>query len=274
MALRAVPEHPKFARLKRTLGIPKWGALGVLETLWHFTGKFTPHGNLGKYSDAEIEAWLEWDGESGALISTLVTCGWVDADAEHRLVVHDWHQHADDATKLAVKRSNRNFVTAKSRHCGDADEGMDAKRRLPEPESDPEPEPDAEPEPEPNGLALTALELPIPGCFLTIPLNDRSEFAITEEKVREWEELYAAINVRAEIRAYKGWALNNPMKRKTRRGILASINGWLARKQDNGRTNQNGGTTSANRSQNRTNGNFEALKRSLEENPRGAGVLG
>jgi hypothetical protein len=268
MALRAVPEHPKFARLKRTLGITKWGALGLLEGLWHFTGKFTPHGDLGKYADAEIEAWLEWDGDPGALVSALITCGWVDENVDHRLIVHDWHQHADDATKLAVKRSKRNFVAMVLRQCGDSGEEEHASTPLPEPESEPEPEA------EPDNLALTVVAFPAAECFLTIPLNDKSEFVITETKVREWEELYAGIDVRQELRAYKGWALNNPTKRKTRKGILASINGWLARKHDNPRTNQNGGSGGVNRSQDRTNGNFEALRQSLQEDSGRTGVFG
>jgi hypothetical protein len=262
MALRAVPEHPKFARLKRTLKVPKWGALGLLESLWHFTGKFTPHGDLGKYPDAEIEAWLEWEGEPGALISALITCGWIDEDKDHRLLVHDWHQHADDATKLAVKRSKRTFVVLTvSRQRRDVEGESDARTRVPEPEPVSKPEPVSEP----DHLALTRVSFPSVEVFLTIPLNDKSEFAVTEAKVREWKELYSAIDVRDEIRAYKGWALNNPAKRKTRKGILASLNGWLARRHDKGRSYQNGGNNAANRSQTRTNSNIEALNRSFAE---------
>jgi hypothetical protein len=109
MALRAVPDHPKFAQLKSCLNQPKGAVLGWLESMWHFTGRFTPHGNIGKYTDAAIESWVEWDGEAGALVAALVSSGWVDASGEFRLVVHDWHLHADNATKLSVKRSGKPF---------------------------------------------------------------------------------------------------------------------------------------------------------------------
>jgi hypothetical protein len=66
MALRAVPDHPKFYRLKTILHLNRGSALGYLEGTWHFCARFTPQGNIGKYSDEEIEAWLEWDGEPGA----------------------------------------------------------------------------------------------------------------------------------------------------------------------------------------------------------------
>ncbi len=149
MALRAVPDHPKFARLKKLLKLPKYAVLGCLEGLWHFTGRYTPHGDLGKYSNEEIESWLDWDGDDGALIAALVAAGWLDVNPEHRLVVHDWHIHADDATKLAVKRSVRPFVIlcrdsvpTLSPQGSDTAEETATRRRLPEPVPEPVPEPE------------------------------------------------------------------------------------------------------------------------------------
>lgn len=95
MALRAVPDHPKFAAFKTMLQLPKGAALGWLESVWHFTGRFTPQGNIGKYSDQQIEAWVEWDGLPGVLVVALLECGWLDKSTEYRLIVHDWHQYAD-----------------------------------------------------------------------------------------------------------------------------------------------------------------------------------
>lgn len=120
MALRAVTEHPKFSRLKVILGVGKAVALGYLECLWHFAGRFTPDGALSKYEPEEIEAWLEWDGEPGALIAALIKSRWIDQDPTHGLIVHDWHKHADDATKLALKRAGLEFIVPTvSRQCPD-----------------------------------------------------------------------------------------------------------------------------------------------------------
>jgi hypothetical protein len=117
MALRAVLEHPKFSHLKTILGETRAHCLGYLEAIWHFTGRFTPQGNIGKYEDGQIEAWVEWQGTPGSLINALVQSHWIDRDASHRLVVHDWHIHADAATKLALKRSKSYFVATVSRQC-------------------------------------------------------------------------------------------------------------------------------------------------------------
>lgn len=129
--------------------MPRFATLGLLEAVWQFCGRFTPQGNIGKYSDEEIESWVEWSGDSGALINALVECRWLDRDDEHRLVVHDWQQHADDATKLAVKRSGSTFVVPTlSGHCRDTVTYSATVSGLPEPEPEPEPVP----VPEPGGV--------------------------------------------------------------------------------------------------------------------------
>src|ERR1700675_441681 len=147
MALRAVPDHPKFTHLKGTLGQPKGAVLGWLEAIWHFTGRFTPQGNIGKYADDEIEAWVEWNGDPGALINGLVHAGWVDTDPVYRLLVHDWAQHADNATKLALKRSKKEFclhtVSTLSLQGGDAVQQTGTLLGLPEPVPEPVPVPEA-----------------------------------------------------------------------------------------------------------------------------------
>ena len=169
MALRAVLDHPKFNRLKALLKANKCSTLGYLEGLWHFTGRFTPNGNItagGKYSVEDIEAWLEWDGAEGALIAAMVRARWIDDDPVHGLIVHDWHVHADDATKLALKRREVPFcvptasgqtnaprdpvamLTAHIQPCPDSvptaslrcSDSIPTTSGLPEPEPEPVPE--------------------------------------------------------------------------------------------------------------------------------------
>lgn len=144
MALRAVPDHPKFAALKSILGVPKHVALGVLETLWHFSGRYTPQGNVGKYADSEIEAWLEWGGgETGSLIQALVDSRWVDRDSRWRLLIHDWPNHADKATKQALNRSKLEFCVP-TVHTPGAHNTVLSALPVPVPEPAPVPEPGAE----------------------------------------------------------------------------------------------------------------------------------
>src|SRR6185437_13341159 len=106
MALRAVPDHPKFADFKRRLGLTKGCALGYLECIWHFTGRFTPAGNIGKYQDSAIEAWVEWNGEPGQLVAALIESGWAHGhdNPDFRVVIHDWSEHADDIVNTVLAR--------------------------------------------------------------------------------------------------------------------------------------------------------------------------
>src|SRR5206468_557308 len=129
--------------------------------VWHFTGRFTPQGNIGKYSDAAIEAWVEWDGAPGALIEAMVQSGWLQRTKEHRVIVHDWHEHADDATRLSLKRKKLGFVTLITAVSGQCRDSVATTSGLPEPEPVPEPEPGAGAVPEPP-QAAEAPPLPAP----------------------------------------------------------------------------------------------------------------
>lgn len=70
---------------------------------------------------------------------------------------------------------------------------------------------------------------------IELPLNDGSEYGITEEQCREWAELYPSVNVQQQLRNMRGWLLSNKERRRTKRGINRFITNWLSREQDRGR---------------------------------------
>lgn len=104
---RTGADHPKVKHLAQILNIEIWGAVGILELLWHFTARYAPQGDIGKYSDATIARAIGWEKHTGRkgvtpeyrLSSALVEAGWVDSCQCHRLVVHDWAEHADQQVK-------------------------------------------------------------------------------------------------------------------------------------------------------------------------------
>lgn len=65
-----------------------------------------------------------------------------------------------------------------------------------------------------------------------LPLNDGSEYGVTEAQVREYADLYRAIDVPAQLRAMRGWLLANPANRKTRNGVQRFVNRWLSQEQN------------------------------------------
>lgn len=73
---------------------------------------------------------------------------------------------------------------------------------------------------------------------IELVLNDKSLYPITNKQLNEWQELYPNVEVMQCLRNMKGWLDANPTKRKTKRGILKFVNGWLAREQDKPRKTQ------------------------------------
>jgi hypothetical protein len=58
------------------------------------------------------------------------------------------------------------------------------------------------------------------------------EWRVTQALFESWVEAYPAVDVLAQIKAAAAWCESNPSKRKTKRGMPAFINRWLARTQD------------------------------------------
>lgn len=80
-------------------------------------------------------------------------------------------------------------------------------------------------------------------AVITLPLNDGSEFAVTQDDVNGWTDLYPAVDILQELRKMRGWCDANPRKRKTKSGIRRFIASWLAREQDRGGTPARRGCT-------------------------------
>ena len=82
--------------------------------------------------------------------------------------------------------------------------------------------------------AETAPDQPAPSSpiVISIILNDKTEYPITEADVAGWKDLYPAVDIMQELRKMKGWADANPTKRKTKAGIKRFINAWLSKEQD------------------------------------------
>ena len=76
-------------------------------------------------------------------------------------------------------------------------------------------------------------EAPEP-TIIEIPLNDGSEYGVTQKEADEYAALYPAVDVLQELRSMRGWCLSNGGKKKTRSGVRRFINSWLARAQDRG----------------------------------------
>ena len=100
----------KFLHLKRSLGLTHYAAVGLLESLWMFASKNSPQGDIGKHSNEDIACMIEWDGDPDELIDTFLKYQWLDAHAEHRLVIHDWSDHAPNWLKGNLASHGKQFA--------------------------------------------------------------------------------------------------------------------------------------------------------------------
>ena len=100
----------------------------------------SPSARRGGYSVVTIVTRQRCKGYQTAVqaglgeVEGLLGAKWLDQSEDHRLLVHDWHEHADNATGLALKRKKLRFLT----QCPDSGRSATASG-LPEPEPEPEP---------------------------------------------------------------------------------------------------------------------------------------
>jgi hypothetical protein len=105
VAKRGTRAKPKFKRLCRRLGESPRAALGLLEIIWEIAATHARPGDIGRqWTDQDIADEIGWEGDAAALIDALVVERWLDPCPVHRLIVHDWHQHADGTVVRAMKR--------------------------------------------------------------------------------------------------------------------------------------------------------------------------
>lgn len=101
---RETLRHPKTLDLSARLSVERPTVLGYLTLLWDFTAEFAPAGNIGKFPDGAIARACEFDGDATLFVDSLVASGWLDRDAGHRLLIHDWAHHCERWVKAKLEK--------------------------------------------------------------------------------------------------------------------------------------------------------------------------
>ncbi len=103
--------HAKFRLVARDLKLPVFAAYGLMETIWNTASLRFPRGDIGRLSNEEIAAEIEgYEGDADELVDVLVARRLLDRDERHRLIVHDWPQHADDTVHWKLARAGQTFA--------------------------------------------------------------------------------------------------------------------------------------------------------------------
>lgn len=107
---RGTPEHRKMHILADSLKLRLYSAVGIMEMVWHFAGKYTPQGDIGSVPDRRIAAAVDWEKKPEILIDALVKSEWLDRHDAYRLIVHDWPEHCEQAVRKLLLRNRKNFL--------------------------------------------------------------------------------------------------------------------------------------------------------------------
>jgi hypothetical protein len=248
----------KRRRLKRLLGAD--GVLAI-EDLWSYCAAERTTGDLSGLTDADIEDEVEWCGE-GDLVPALVGCGLLDGESGS-YQIHDWGEHnpyvatgnprSEQAAKAAHARWHKGKPVSSCIYCtadaqamlqqcsSNADAMLIPKTAMPISKTA-MPLPTYLPTLQPTNDTIDAAPSATPSTpkeptsppVISIPLVDKTEYDIDAEQIAEWSESYPAVDVLQELRKAKEWAISNPTKKKTRRGIRKHLTGWLSGAQDKG----------------------------------------
>ena len=114
----SAPQSGKFKKLVRklrplidckTVSIETI-AVGILERLWHATIVNAPSGDIGKVDDETLCELVGWHSEPSILIEALIVTGWLDECENHRLIIHDWSEHAPSFIKGTLSNAKRSFA--------------------------------------------------------------------------------------------------------------------------------------------------------------------
>ena len=113
-------DHPKTLELARRLGISRRDCVGLLELLFDFVSSYCQDGIIGRFTNAQLAEALDWEGSDRRLVSALVQCGgkggcgYLERHAAHRLIVHDWQEHAPEYLKRRAREGHLTFADPES----------------------------------------------------------------------------------------------------------------------------------------------------------------
>jgi hypothetical protein len=105
--------HSKVYRLAKALTIPHYAAVGLLDCLWDLTAREAPRGDIGKLQNDDIAHQVGWPDSPDDLIRALIDCKLADVDEDHRIIIHDWSEHAEDGVHSRLARSGMLFADGK-----------------------------------------------------------------------------------------------------------------------------------------------------------------
>lgn len=107
---RGTPDHPKTKALMAALDVPRYQAVGLLESLWHFAAQYAKRGDVGRWENTAIGTALDWKGDPDALMQAFISSGYLEECPHYRLLIHDWETHCDQTVQRSEEVKKQGFA--------------------------------------------------------------------------------------------------------------------------------------------------------------------
>ena len=88
----------EVARLADELGVERWGAIGILESLRHLAIQCDTNGELAGLSEAGIAFYVGWKGKPEILVKALLFTSWLGIGQGYIFFLCGWPIRYADAT--------------------------------------------------------------------------------------------------------------------------------------------------------------------------------
>lgn len=108
---RETLRHPKTYDLASRLKRSRPEVLGFLTLLWDYAADAAPQGDVGKWPNGAIARACDWLDDPDEFVAALVKSKWLDECPKHRLVIHDWADHAERWLKLKLERTGLEIIS-------------------------------------------------------------------------------------------------------------------------------------------------------------------
>jgi hypothetical protein len=204
-------EHVKFLRLRRAGSFTEEVAILALFNLWSLTRRKHLGGVIKGHDQATLSDLIGIPGAVKALLEArflslhddgFVVVGWMDLNGKF---LKDNNKRKEPAGNPAEPAGNPPPTVT------DTKTDTDTKKKT-----------------YTSCVAPSRKDAPL----VELPTNRGDDFPIYRETVTELGRLYPAVDVEQALRSMRAWLLSNPSNRKTYRGMMKFVNGWLSREQN------------------------------------------
>lgn len=217
----SAPDHPKVRKLAKRLSIEGVQALGHMASLWAWTLRMAPDGDLGAYDHESIEIGAQWGGEEGAFVRAALDVGLLDEGPR----VHDWTYYAGSWKSAAKAKAWREQRAANVR------ERSGTRGEVGEPYR-------TGTNDRPKEQTTERASFPSLAC---LPLRDGSTYQVPPELISKLRSLFPSVSLEVELAKAEAWAEGAPVKdRWTRRGVAKGVVSWFQRASNDARARSKG----------------------------------